>query len=228
MTTAIELITDALAELGVIAAGQSVQPEDAALGLRRLNQLMQRWTNARLTFPVLTTISVPLNGAASYAIGPTGDVVTVRPVKIISATAVDAGGTEYGVNVIPRELWDSITVKAADGGPPCDVWWSAQPTNGRIYVYPRSTGYTLKLACQTLLNSFAGVSTNAVLPEGYESAIYLNLADDLAASYGKQLSADSRRRAAGAMRAIKRTNAEPVLLSIEAKSSGDYQIERGY
>jgi hypothetical protein len=228
MTTAIELITDALAEIGVSGAGQTVAPEDAALGLRKLNQLMQRWTNARLTFPVLTTISVPLTGAASYTIGPSGVVVAARPVKIISATAVDAGGTEYGVNVIPRELWDAITVKAVDGGPPCDVWWDAQPTNGRIHVYPRSTGYTLKLACQTLLNSFASTATAVTLPEGYESAIYLNLADDLAASYGRQLSADSRRRAAGAMRAIKRTNAEPLLLSIEAQSSGDYQIERGY
>ena len=65
MTTAIELITDALTEIGVAEAGQSVAPEDAALGLRKLNQLMQRWTNARLTFPTLTIISVPLTGAAS-------------------------------------------------------------------------------------------------------------------------------------------------------------------
>ena len=228
MTTAIELITDALTEIGVAGAGQSIAPEDAALGLRKLNQRIQLWANARLTLPVLTTISVPLTGAASYTIGPSGAVVAARPVKINSATAVDAGGTEYGVNVLPRELWDSITVKAVDGGPPCDVWWDAQPTNGRIYVYPRSTGYTLKLACQTLLTSFATTATAVTLPDGYETALSLTLADDLAASYGKQVSPDTRRRCAGAMRAIKRTNAEPLLLSIEAQSSGDYQIERGY
>lgn len=227
MSTARDIVTDALIELGVVAAGQAAESEDAALGLRKLNQLMQTWTNARLTFPTLVEISVPLDGSASYTIGPTGDVVAARPVKVLSATATLAD-VEYHVNVQTREVWDSITVKDVDGGPPCDVWYDAQSTNGRIYVYPQSTGYTLVLTCQTLLTSFANLSTTVTLPEGYETAMYLNLADRLAPAYGRQLSPDSRRMAAGAMRAVKRTNTEPMLLTTGLESGSEYRIERGY
>jgi hypothetical protein len=121
-----------------------------------------------------------------------------------------------------------IAVKAVDGGPPSDVWFESMAPNSRVNVYPRSSGYTLKLQCLTLLTSFATTATAVTLPEGYESAIFLNLADDMAAGYGKQLSADSRRRAAGALRAIKRTNAEPLLLTIDAGQTSEYRIERGY
>jgi hypothetical protein len=228
MTTALDLITDALVEIGVAQAGQALAPEDAELGLRKLNQLLQRWANDRLTLPVITTISVPMTGAASYTIGPTGAVVASRPLSVDAATAVDNGGTEYPVNTLTRALWDCIAVKAVDGGPPSDVWYEAIIGNGRINVYPRSSGYTLKLQCLTLLTSFSVLATAVSLPEGYESAIYLNLADDLASSFGRQLSADSRRRAAGALRAIKRTNAEPLLLTIDAGQTSEYRIERGY
>lgn len=228
MTTALDLITDALQEIGIVGAGQAVAAEDAAHGLRKLNQLLQRWVNQRLTFPTLTEISVPLTGAASYTIGPSGVVVASRPVVVNSATATDSAGTEYAVNILPRELWDAIAVKDVDGGPPCDIWYDAQPTNGRVYVFPKSSGYTLKLDCQVLLYSFATTATSVTLPEGYETAIGLQLADDLAPSYGKQLSPDSRRRAAAAMKQIKRSNTEPLLLSIDAMSSGEFMIERGY
>ena len=228
MTTAISLITDALTELGIAGNGSAVQAEDAALGLRKLNQLLQRWANSRLTFPVLTEISVPTTGAASYTIGPSGAVVAARPLKIDRVTAIDANGVEYDVRVLSRALWDGIAVKDVDGGPPSHVWYDAQATNGRLYVYPQSSGYTLKLDCQTLFTSFELTSTDVTLPEGYESAIYLNLADDLAASYGKQTSPDTRRRAAGAMRVIKRTNTEPLTLEIDGSTPGPFEIERGY
>ena len=43
ITTAQEIITDALGHLGVIGVGQTLTANDVALGLRRLNQLMESW-----------------------------------------------------------------------------------------------------------------------------------------------------------------------------------------
>lgn len=226
MTTAATLISDALIELGVIGANESPTPEDAAFGLRKLNQLMQRLSTSRQAFPVLTEISVTLTGAQSYTIGPSGTSSTARPVSINSATAADANGVEYAVSVITRAEWDSIAVKDVTGGPPEYVWYQAENTNGLVHVYPKANGYTLKLDCQVLLATFATVSGVLYLPEGYETWLTLSLADDMAQAYGRDVSADTRRRLAAAAAGVKRVNAEPLYLSVEDRS--EFNIERGY
>jgi len=228
MTTALDLITDALFEIGAAEIGQALPSEDSTIGLRKLNQLLQRWSNKRFLFPVLTEFSVTLTGAASYTLGPSGDVVGLRPLKINAASCI-AGGVEYPVTVRTRAEWDAIAVKDVTGGPVSEVWYEAANTNGRVYVYPKASGYTLKLDAQALLTSFADLTTSLDLPEGYESAIVLTLADDLASTYGKRTPDDVLRRGAGARRAIKALNYEPVLATQElAGSSSDYRIERGY
>jgi hypothetical protein len=226
MTTAREIVSDALRELGVLAAADTASAEDASFGLRKLNQMVQRWSNTRLMVPTLTEINVPLTGAASYTIGPTGDVVAARPIRVNGASATLAG-VEYHVRVLNRDQWGDIAFKAVDGGPPDSVWYEATNTNGTIYVYPRSDTYTLVLECQTLLASFA-LGTTVTLPEGYESALILTLAEDMAGVYGRPVGQDLKGRARGARLAVKRTNTEPLLCSLGLVGSEDYRIERGY
>jgi hypothetical protein len=226
MATAADIIFDALAENGVVGASDTVPAEDAAFCLRKLNQAVQRWSNARLMLPTLTEISVTLTGLQSYTIGPTGTTVAARPLKVVGATATDINGVSYPVKVWTRPEWDSIAVKDVTGGPPTVVWYDATNTNGRIYVYPKSDGYTLSLDCYTLLTSFE-MSTSVTLPEGYETALMLTLADDIASAYGKQSKPDTRRRLAAAMSLIKATNAEPLYLS-GGIGGEEFMIERGY
>lgn len=230
MANAQTIITDALLEIGVLGPADSLPPEDAALGLRKLNQILQRWSNLRLMLPVLTQINVPLNGGQIYSIGPSGDVVALRPLRVMSASSVDNFGTEYPCNVINQELWNSISVKNVVGGPVSDVWYEATNTDGRIHVYPKAaSNYSLHLQCMVLLDSFT-LSEDVALPEGYETALTLTLADDLASSYGRQSSPDLRRRATAAVRVVKRTNSEPLLMGTEAGmvQQRRFRIERGY
>lgn len=227
MTTALEIITDALMEIGAHDLGQSVPAEDAAFALRHLNRLAQSWSNTRLMIPVLTEISVPLDGSASYTIGPTGDVVAARPISVDAAIATDGAGTDYDVRVYSRELWDSIPVKASTGGPPDCIWYEATQTNGTVYVYPRCSDYTLKLRAKTNLTTFT-LSGTVTLPEGYESALVYCLAKQLAGAYRQPVTQDLKEKAAGAVSAIKRTNSEPVLMNLGLSSSELFNIERGY
>lgn len=225
MPTALSLITDALIEIGAHDLGQSVPAEDAAMCLRRLNQMMGRWSQQSLLMPTLTQFDVPTTGAASYTIGPTGDVVAARPLKIDRATAT-LGGVESPVDVLTRAQWDAIAVKAVDG-PPSAVWYEATTPDGRIHVYPRASGYTLHLDGQALLASFPQLTTDMTLPEGYEAAVVLSLACDLSGPYNKPISPDLRGKTAGAVKAIKRTNTEPLILESQ-RGLGTFQIERGY
>lgn len=227
MTTAAQIIDDALQEIGVLGAGQTAPAEDATLCLRKLNQILQSWSTGRLYVPYLAQVTVTLSGLASYTIGPAGAVVAARPIRVESASARDASGYDYDVSVKTREEYDGIAIKGTTGGPPECVFYDKTLTNGTLYVYPKGSGYTLTLDCLSLLTSFASVSTTLTLPEGYERALYLTLADESAAAFGRTVSPDTRRRQAGAIKAIKRINAEPMLLDID--TGGElFQIERGY
>lgn len=227
MTTAAQIIDDALQEIGVLGAGQTAYAEDATLCLRKLNQILQSWSTGRLYVPYLAQVTVTLSGLASYTIGPAGAVVAARPIRVESASARDASGYDYDVSVKTREEYDGIAIKGTTGGPPECVFYDKTLTNGTLYVYPKGSGYTLTLDCLSLLTSFASVSTTLTLPEGYERALYLTLADESAAAFGRTVSPDTRRRQAGAIKAIKRINAEPMLLDID--TGGElFQIERGY
>lgn len=225
MTTAAEIIADALAEIGVIGATDTPEAEDYAFCLRKLNQILERWSNSRLAFPVLTEISIALTGAQTYTLGPATS--TVRPLKIENATAVDVNGTEYPVTVITRAEWDAIPVKDVSGGPPDWVWYQASNTNGTVNVYPKASGYTLRLDCQTLLASFATTSVELALPEGYAQALTLSLAAEIAPAYARPVSQDTRRNLASVMAGIRSTNAEPVYLDVGFKER-EYEIERGW
>lgn len=225
MTTALDIITDALIEINAHDLGQTVPSEDAQLGLRRLNQLMGRWSQQRLLAPALTQVDITTTGAASYAVGPSTSKPRLLTVQRATATYL---GVEHQVDVLNRAQWDAISVKGTTGGPPSAVWYEPTLTDGTIHVYPKANLYTLSLKGLALITSFPLLTTSLTLPEGYESAIVLTLACDLCGPFQKQIPPDLQRRSAGAVRAIKRTNAEPIVLSVDLAADDEYQIERGY
>lgn len=228
MSTALDLVTDALLEIGAAESGQTVPAEDAAIGLRYLNRMLQRWTNAPAMFAVMPEVSVTLTGAASYTIGPSGAVVAARPIRIDRAVHIDAAGAESPVTVLNRAQWDAIAVKTTASNVVSDVWYDATDTNGVIHVYPKGGAGSLKLQGASLLTSFASLATAVTLPHGYESAIVPSLAIDLAPAFRVPVSQDLRIKAAGAVRALKRMNAEPLLLETGLDSGQRYEIDRGY
>ena len=229
MTTALQLITDALQEIGVVADGETPSADQSAHGLRALNRMLGRWSQRRLMLPSLAEVSVPLDGSASYTIGPTSaDVTAARPIRIEMARAVDASGFEYQVAVLNQQRWNSVLDKTTTGGPPDRVYYAATNTNGTLYVYPVASGYTLRLDCRSVVASFATLTTQLALPDGYEDAIIPSLADALASSYGIKTPGDVLRRSTVAIRAIQNANAESLTLRVGLASGENFMVERGY
>lgn len=225
MSTALDLITDALRELGVVGAGQVAAADDADLGLRYLNRLVQDWSNTKLMMPVVTQVSVNLTGQQSYTIGPSGaDVTAARPIKVVNAYS-ELSSQRYHCDVITREQWTALANLSDGGSVPNRVYYQ-RSNPGRIWVHPVvSGGPVLKLDCLSLITSFS-LSGNVTLPEGYETALVLSLAERLAGSFGRAVSADLKSSARGARAVVKRTNAEPLYLEIDREE--DFDIQRGY
>ncbi|RDF49140.1 hypothetical protein DWA13_20485, partial [Acinetobacter baumannii] len=103
------------------------------------------------------------------------------------------------MNVLSRQAWDAIGVKAVSGGVVSDVWYSSAVPDGSVHVYPRATAGTLELDCQCLFAAFADETTDVDMPEGYEDALALELAFSLCASYGLEPGASLVQRRNAAM-----------------------------
>lgn len=217
MTTGLQIITDALSEIGVVGAGNDPEAGDAAFALRKLNQIAQKWANSVLMIPALTEISIETDGSAAYLLGPGGDTATARPLKIVSAYS-RVNDYDTPVKVLTREQWNGIAFKTQSGGPVAAVWYEALSTNGRLWTYPQTSGYTLVLTAQCLLTTFTLAGT-VTLPDGYESALTLTLAEDCVGAFRAVADKTLRARAAGARAVVKRTNTEPLFLSIEGFGS---------
>ena len=110
-TTAAVIISDALAEIGVLGEGETATGEMIERGLRMLNRMLDTLSTKTDWAYFASMEQKALTGQQSFTIGPTGDVITNRPIKIETAV-VDRNGITYPVKVIDNERYDPITYKA--------------------------------------------------------------------------------------------------------------------
>ena len=204
-TTAAVIISDALKEILVIGEGETPSAAMLSDGLRMLNRLLDTLSNNNDFAYFASMEQKALTGQQILTIGPTGDIVTTRPIKVETAV-VDRNGITYPVKVIDNEKYDAVTYKALQGANTQAVYYEATYPNGTLYLYPVSTGCTLKMRVLNSVKQFASTSVQIDMPEGYEDAIMLALAIRMAPGYGKQVSQDTKQAARRAMKAVKTTN----------------------
>jgi hypothetical protein len=224
-TTGLQIITDALGEIGVIGEGETPNANMVALGLRVLNRMLDSLSNNSSWGYFVSTESYALTGQAFFTIGPTGDVVAPRPIAIETATVV-VNGITYPVKVIDNERYDILTYKALTGAYTAAIYYEPTYPNGTVYCYPICSDATLNMRVSESVKQFANELVQIDMPEGYEDAIVLNLATRLARSYGREVSKDLKMDAIKAMKAVTKTNTViPTLELPEAvmgKSGGSY------
>lgn len=227
--TAATLIEDALLDLGVLAAGQTLGANDLTLGLRRLNAMLSKWRTERLTIPVVTrSVYNLVDGTASYTIGSGGTFNQDRPETIEAASIIldptldPVVEQPIGGSITP-ESWAGLTAKDV-GGVPSRLYYERLYTAslGRINLYPvpDSSTYDLVIYTPTPLAAFADGDTSYVLPSGYEEAIVANLAVRLAPAFGASPSADLRARATASLNGVKHANATVPELGFDPSMVG--------
>lgn len=219
MATAMTIVTDALKEIGVLADAETPSSSMADDAFRALNRLMQLWSNSQSFAYVASTVSQALTGQASFTVGPTGDVVADRPISVETATVIRDGIT-YPVEVTDNQKWDSISYKAATGANTSIVYYAADVPNGIVNLWPLATGCTINLRVLNLVFEFPDLSTDVVMPPGYEEAFIKNLAVNLAPQFGTTPSPLTQRAAISSMKTISRTNNVIPTMSIDSSLMG--------
>lgn len=146
--SALTLITAAMQDIGVLAQGEV---PDAALGqdgLRRLNAMVDGWTNQTLTIPFVTRQVFPLvagkgGPAWPYTMGTGGDFDVPRPTSLTGAGLILAPG------------WTPQTVSS--------LTRSGTTATATVTAHGYSTGFVIIMA---------GAS-----PEGYNGQVTVTVVD---------------------------------------------------
>lgn len=184
MTTANDIITDALEKLGSYAPGETTSAADAARGLVVLNSMINQWNDEYLSIYQLTTIEVDLVAEqAAYTIGLTGtpDLAQSRPVRIESgpgAATVTIADTTTLLNVVSAVEWRGIESISPGSGIPDTLYYDPQYPNGVLNLAPTPSAIgTLTCYGWTPLRSFTELTDpDVTLSAGVQDALKTNLA----------------------------------------------------
>ena len=226
--TPLDVITNALVEIGVLAAGESPSGADTDFCLNKLNRLFDRFNVQNLAiYGTLLSDFVLTPSHNPHTIGPASatpdfTVATARPPRINKANLI--------LTDVSPNIHRPLTIVTED-------WWMNNPTPtletqipyylfpnygwplGQLYLWPvPTTAYSIRLDIDVLFASMA-LSDTFTFPPGYEDAVTLSLAEALLVPYNADSAAGVAAQAARARGVIKSANSEAP----EMACDGAYQ-----
>lgn len=228
--TALQLIGAAMRAGNLIAAGEPLDPSEAADGLDILNQMLESWSAEKLL--VFTNNRLVFNltpGIGTYKMGQDGvaitDFNTPRPARINAFSVIilnnPAQPLELPMTYTTDDLvWQDVRVKNLTSTFPLFCYDDGSMPNRNLSMYPVPTvANQVAIYAWAALQAFADLVTKYTFPPGYARAIRLSLAEELAPEYDKQISPLVLVKAAKARQVIRSMNApsmtrraDPLLL----------------
>ena len=210
MTTTADIIYGSLRLIGVLAEGETPSSETAQDALTAMNQMIDSWNTERLA--VFSTqdqvVTWPPN-ARSRTMGPTGDIVALRPVLVDDASYFrdPSSGISFGLKLINQQQYNGIAVKTVTSTYPQVMWVNMTYPNIEMYVYPVPTKVLeFHIVSVQELSAPANLATDLAFPPGYLRAFRYNLACELAPEFGVEPSRQVQRIAMTSKRNLKRIN----------------------
>ncbi|OAD17134.1 hypothetical protein [Achromobacter insolitus] len=209
MAHALDLIQRAMRRIGVLAPGESPTADETKDALAVFNGIIEQFSLDSLGVYRRAELVHTMNGSASYSIGPTGDIVADRPLRIESAfSRLDQ--LDRGIDVVGDDQFNSVAYKTTEGRPDFLRYDAAMP-NGRIDLWPiPDSAYELHLIVAAQFLPIDHPSDEIILPPGYDRALVLTLALDLCGEFQRPIPAGLVELTTNAVAAVRRNNIEPV------------------
>jgi len=232
MATIRDLIAGSLRLIEEIGAGETPSGESSADGLTALNAMISSWSIQGDLIYTETTETFTLTGNdGSYTLGPSGDFVTTRPIRIVSATIND-GANDYELTVYGIDQYASISDKTT-AGVPDSIYYDGNFPNITMKLYPvPDSAYTLTLYTEKPLTEYSSISDTLTVPPGWERGLRYNLAMEIAPEYGKQAPATVMKIAIESKNAIRnqnnRSDNEKLRVDEALGTVGSFDIYSGF
>jgi hypothetical protein len=220
--TATQIIEQALGELGSKAIGQVVSGPELLDCFDRLNALVDAWRGQGLYAVAHTTVTATLlAGVPAATIGLAQTFAVDAPFQLVNGSSFRSNGVDFPIRVATFAEYQSITLKSQVGiGPELVLLNSGFPV-GTLNFWPvPQTSVQVSLAIASRITQFTDLTTNYTFAPGYQRALFLTLAEELAAPYQTELSATTVRNATAARRIVKRMNAEIPMLTLDSRLPG--------
>lgn len=233
-----DVVTDALQEIGVIAADETAPASDALAGLRALNRLVDQFAAERLMiYSYTVTTYLFVSGTQDYTVGSGGNFDVARPVNVegLRLNYRDSAITpleETPLQSFTEELWARLTPKSLTANEPSGFYYKASYPLAYISLWPVPTSATLTGCLYTELpvSEFTSLSTAISLPPGYRRMLVKNLAVELAPSYERSAQRELVAAAIESKAVVKRSNRRTRDMTFDpgallGASGGGYNIE---
>lgn len=216
MTTALDVIKRSMRLLGVYAIGEEPTAEECADSLKALNAMLDSWANENLFVYAKSLDVIPLvANDGTYIVGPSGDVITERPLEVSGASYIVFQNVSYPLTIATLNDYNQIPVKSLIAGIPLEMYVLPNMPNVTLQLWPiPSAAMTLNLWSNKLIQSFTNLTDVLTLPPGYERALGYCLAEEMGPEFDVQVSADIKIKALQSRKVIKRTNTEVPRLSM--------------
>lgn len=207
MTTAQTIISEALLDLGASDPDDAPSGGVLSYGLTKLNSLLDTWSTEPYTAYNNHEVTVTLPSGTTYlTIGPGQAIDIDRPIRIESAFA-RLQNLDRTLEVVEKPEYDEVLIKGIGTAWPDILWYDGGVPTGRLYFWPlASAPVELHVTVLNYLGEFATLNTDQTLTKGYRRALTLNLAIEMAPGLKLPVTPDLSRRAAMALKAIKRAN----------------------
>lgn len=224
-STVLQILTDALRLVGESAApGRGITNEQRDEALLFLNRMLDSWNTLKNNVFSINIARYTLSPSqTSYTIGPTGDFVAARPVRIENANIVLTNSSQevrVPLQLLDADQWANISVQEIPTTIPVALYNDYDSPNSRLYLwgYPTQANDLELYTWDALPNSLA-YTDSLTLPDGYLRAVVYNLAKEIAPLYIKKanpLLALITKTAAEARSWVNSQNAGAPLLSNDA------------
>lgn len=216
VVSALDLVTSALTDINVVAAGEQPSPEDAALGLEKLQRLIDQWNARRdlifaVSFPVFTLQA----NHAPHTIGPGGDFnVPVRPVQVISAAFIlnsaTANPVDTPIRIRDAEWWAANPLKSLVSSIVTELYYEPASPLGQLNFFPISNvANPVRLQIWSSLSQAINLQGKLGFVQGYWEAVVADLAVRCCPPFERPVTPDLRAAQNQAMRIIEANNNKP-------------------
>lgn len=239
MASFLDLATDSLVDIGVLARGETPTADQANAALRAANEMIDEWATQDLFLysDPRSTFTITANDG-EYTVGSGGNVNVARPVAADQIDAINLIDTtadpdlELPLRKLSNAEWQATPQKAATAAFPTS--WFYDPTHplGTLFLLPVPTSSSLQGAiyAPSHVVEFAALTTTISLPPGYRMMIRKGLALQMAPGFGREVGGLLAKQAAEAIASVKRRNRRKRYMRIDpalTRGRGRYNIYSG-
>lgn len=203
---------------GIIAEGETPSSELMEDIRIAFNTLLDSWSAERLS--VFATQDQTLTwpaGSASRTLGPSGDLVGLRPIKLLDSTYFKDPSTvvSYDLTIVNEAAYNSIALKTSTSAYPQILRIEMTMPDATVYLYPVPTiAIEMHFISVIALTQVDNLTTDIVVPPGYLRALTFNLAAEICPELGIEPPATTQRIAMTSKRILKAQNAPMDVMSM--------------